>query len=39
MLQSDIDAAYRRVMDSGWFSLGPEVELAPVDCAVACPCG
>ena len=25
-LKEDIDAAYRRVMESGWYILGPEVE-------------
>lgn len=25
-LKDDLDAAYRRVMESGWFILGPEVE-------------
>lgn len=25
-LRSELDAAYRRVMDSGWFLLGPELE-------------
>jgi len=25
-LRADLDAAYRRVMDSGWFLLGPELE-------------
>jgi hypothetical protein len=30
-LKDELDAAYQRVMNSGWYILVPEVEQAPVD--------
>ena len=35
-LRDDFDAAYRRVMDSGWFILGPEVEAFEAEFAAYC---
>lgn len=35
-LRSALDAAYRRVMDSGWFILGPEVEAFEAEFASYC---
>jgi dTDP-4-amino-4,6-dideoxygalactose transaminase len=35
-LQEEIDAAYRRVMDSGWYVLGAEVEAFEAEFAAYC---
>ena len=35
-LRDELDAAYRRVMDSGWFILGPEVEAFEAEFASYC---
>jgi len=35
-LQDELDAAYRRVMDSGWYILGEEVELFEREWAAYC---
>jgi dTDP-4-amino-4,6-dideoxygalactose transaminase len=35
-LRADLDAAYRRVMDSGWMVLGPEVEAFEAEFAAYC---
>ena len=35
-LQDELDAAYRRVMDSGWYILGEEVERFEADFAAYC---
>ncbi len=35
-LQPELDAAYRRVMDSGWFILGQEVEAFEAEYAAFC---
>lgn len=34
--RADVDAAIRRVIDSGWFVLGPEVEAFEAEFAAAC---
>lgn len=38
-LQADIDAAVHRVLDSGWYILGPEVEAFEADWAGYCGAG
>lgn len=35
-LKTELDAAFRRVMDSGWFVLGPEVEAFEAEFAAFC---
>jgi dTDP-4-amino-4,6-dideoxygalactose transaminase len=35
-LQPELDAAYRRVMDSGWYLLGPELEALEREFAAYC---
>jgi dTDP-4-amino-4,6-dideoxygalactose transaminase len=35
-LQPELDAAYRRVMDSGWYILGQEMEAFETEFAAAC---
>lgn len=35
-VREELDAAYRRVMDSGWFILGPEVEAFEEEFAAYC---
>ncbi len=35
-LKDELDAAYQRVMDSGWYILGPEVEQFEADYAAYC---
>ena len=35
-LQEDLDAAYRRVMESGWYILGKEVEAFEAEFATYC---
>ena len=35
-LRADLDAAYRRVLDSGWFVLGREVEAFEAEFAAFC---
>lgn len=38
-LENDLDAAYRRVMDSGWYILGQEVEAFEIEYADYCEAG
>jgi dTDP-4-amino-4,6-dideoxygalactose transaminase len=35
-LRAELDAAYRRVMDGGWYVLGPEVEALEAEFAAYC---
>ena len=35
-LRGEFDAAYRRVMDSGWYLLGPELEAFEAEFAAYC---
>ena len=35
-LKDELDAAYRRVMESGWYILGSEVEAFELDFAEYC---